>query len=452
MGIQGFFNYIKNIRKANGKYNSGIFKNDQNRYILDGNNDELKDEKKTYDFLFLDFQSGIYQTKNELKEYDYLVRLIHYVKFKLINGENILYNTSGETQYRKTVRIIFKKFYKFIGVSLLFCSITTQSSPKEILEICESLIIKFKEKTTNDFIQYLVDRTFINTINIILNHGFTDRKDKVYIFFDGIPTVAKLKEQIARRIEPNISMNIQKRLYDEVRLDQNLINTLAKESDKINTKGKTDLNYHTELCRKIDIGLKIKNNSTHFNIFEFESYLSDSHNIPIGIGTEVINKLIQKFEENEPDIYINELTKYGEAEHQIMRFIVNNSYKPLYEGEDHIFWGKKILLSSPDADLILLGMIMNIKGYFIDIYRFEFISDDNFQFFDEGYKMDVSPYKIKEDYILIDRLINTLFLNSDMHQANKILDFAYILLILGDDFLPTIPNISSKNIDDIYNV
>ena len=70
MGIQGFFNYIINKKKANGKYNSRIFKNDTNRYILDRNDDELKDLKISYDFLFLDFQSGIYQTKNELKEYD----------------------------------------------------------------------------------------------------------------------------------------------------------------------------------------------------------------------------------------------------------------------------------------------------------------------------------------------------------------------------------------------
>ena len=87
MGIQGFYNQIKKF------YNL-----ETNKAIINTLPVDLQ-----YDFIFFDFQSGIYQVKNELLEYDYLVRLIFYIKFKLSKGVNILYNVTGETKYKRIV-------------------------------------------------------------------------------------------------------------------------------------------------------------------------------------------------------------------------------------------------------------------------------------------------------------------------------------------------------------
>jgi len=389
MGIQGFYNFIKNHRKYN-KDDSAIV--------------TTLPEGKTYDFLFFDFQSGIYGVKNELQEYDYLIRLIYYIKFKLSKGENILYDSKGETKFKIIIDRIYLKFKEFIGVKHAQLNLSNDNTI--ILATCDELIASFKSKTIDNFLDYYVNKTFENTLKTITKHGLTN--DKVFVFFDGVPSIAKLKEQLLRRIEPNINTNIVKNLYD----------TSSVVADKFNEK-------------------------------EFIPYLSSSFYIPIGLGTPIINKLIEKFNKDSPSITLNDTNKYGEAEHQIMRYIENNGYS---KGSNK-FTGKNILLSSPDSDLILLSFIMNSKGYKMDLLRYEFISENSY-LFDYSFPAK-NPYFEQVEYILIEQLIkNILTAGYDINSTvyNKLMDISYILLILGDDFLPTIPNINVKNIDDIISV
>jgi hypothetical protein len=383
MGIQGFYNQIKKF------YNL-----ETNKTIVNTLPPGFQ-----YDFIFFDFQSGIYQVKNELLEYDYLVRLIFYIKFRLSKGENILYNVLAETKYKRIIDRIYLKFKDFIG--LQYGTLNLPNDNTIIITTCDELINKFQEKNGDNFRDYIVDKTFANTIKIMTDHNLTP--DKCFIFFDGVPSIAKLKEQLSRRIEPIISSNIKKKLYDDF----------------------TDIN------------------PDKFNEKEFFSYLSTSYGISIGIGTPIIDELIIKFRTS--GMFINSQEKYGEAEHQIMRFLDNNGY---VEGENK-FRGKKILLSSPDSDLILLSFIMYCKGYPIDIYRYEFIADGNYQFD----MTDENPYKLQIEYILTEKLITNIF-NCRTYEINceKLKDLVYIFLILGDDFLPTIPNISANNIPDIIRI
>jgi hypothetical protein len=389
MGISGFYNYIKKDKFYNNKSNKAII-------------NKLPEDKK-YDFLFFDFQSGIYSVKNELLEYDYLIRLIYYIKFQLNKGNNILYNLGLETKYKIIIDRIYLKFKKFIGINYDIINLPNDSTI--IMNSCNELICAFTKKTNDDFNKYFVDKTFDNTLKIINDHKLS--YNQCYIFFDGVPSIAKLKEQLIRRIEPIISNNIQKKLYNELELEI--------DNDK-------------------------------FNINEFLPYLSISYNIQISVDTPIINELIYKFKTNTPDIYINDISKYGEAEHQIMRFIENNGYQ---KGENK-FFKKSILLSSPDSDLILFAFIMYCKNYYIDIYKYEFISDNNFLFNTE-FSL-INPYCEQVEYILIEQLIkNMLTRGYDINQSvcNKLLDLTFILLILGDDYLPTIPNIDVNNISDI---
>jgi hypothetical protein len=96
---------------------------------------------------------------------------------------------------------------------------------------------------------------------------------------------------------------------------------------------------------------------------------------------------------------------------------------------------------------------MNSKGYKMDLLRYEFISENSY-LFDYSFPAK-NPYFEQVEYILIEQLIkNILTAGHDINSTvyNKLMDISYILLILGDDFLPTIPNINVKNIDDIISV
>ena len=154
MGIQGFYNFIKRHNRFN-KDDMAIV----NR-LPDGT---------VYDFIFFDFQSGIYGVKNELQEYDYLVRLIYYIRFKLSRGENILYNAEGETIFKCMVDRIYLKFREFIGIGHLMLNLP--NDPAVILASCSEIITSFTSKTTDNFVTFFVNKTFENTLKIIHDHG-----------------------------------------------------------------------------------------------------------------------------------------------------------------------------------------------------------------------------------------------------------------------------------------
>jgi len=384
MGISGFFNYIKT------NYNG-----DKPVVIT-----ELPAEIE-YEFLFFDFQSGIYNVLNELKEYDYFVRLIYYIKYKLNNQINILVDPQNGEKYKRIINRIYLKFKEFIAIG-----IDLELSAANLMATCDTLIASIIAKTSENFITYIVNKTYENTMRVIEKHNIAHTN--VFIFFDGVPSIAKTKEHISRRIEPVISSNIKNKLYEQEPID-----------------------------------------ASKFNIREFMPYLSDAQHISIGINTRVITELRAKFRTETPTIFLNDVTKYGEAEHQIMKYINNNGY----DAGENKFKGKRILLSSPDADLILFGLIMNSNEYYIDIYRSEFIADNNFLFkFNEE-----NPYKENINYIIIWYLYSEICYNikkifpsvDEEYLPYMIKDIAYILLILGDDFLPIIPNIDISNISNI---
>ena len=142
--------------------------------------------------------------------------------------------------------------------------------------------------------------------------------------------------------------------------------------------------------------------------------------------------------------YINDV-KYGEAEHQIMKYI--NNYPEKFTG--------RTLLASPDADLILLSLINSTKGFKIDIYRESTMTEKNNNFFltnnddnkNNNYDNNNKYYKIYE-YIFIEKLKENLTLDSEQ----KILDICYILLLLGDDFIPAISTMNIKLLPEIINI
>jgi hypothetical protein len=405
MGIPGFLNFLKRNYRAREPWLKK----------------ELKPDKK-WDYLILDFQSIIYSLQGEIgNEINYFIRLFenykaltelsdkktflleHYKKITTILEK---YNEYFEMLKLKPSEIIstietevpkikindsVQISAKLNGVLTIFVSRTIYNPPPDYKSKWEDYLVK----KTVEFVKHLAD-THVKTY---------DTYSKTLVFFDGVPSLSKIKEQVSRRVYPKIIDAIKK---------------------------------------SIDLNSIISGDQTIEN-----EILEKAVSMPsIGPGTNFSAKLYSGLSAVEESVkgkfVINNEKVLGEAEHQIMKYIQFNK---------ETFQDKEILLASPDADLILLNFINKVKGINIDIIRIDKINEDNYDFKLDNfnsYNDKISPFKIIYEYIFIDKLLESMGLDIDT-QKDKILDISYILLLLGDDFLPKIPTFQVNSLVNIFN-
>jgi hypothetical protein len=421
MGIQGFFNQIKMDYNIKSK-------------------EIIKSSKtKSYDFVFFDFQSLIYNQLNLFSEINYLIYLFNYLFNQIIaaNGnitiiKSIFYKSDNtDTDDFKIMKYIIKKFdsvcrplefwidetnnvnYFYVDktgqkkIATLFQNNDRQVSfyynqlnillsyIGNINNNLEDAIVKSTVNHVLDMIKYFMEIKLTpeenkNLAKKIKEINSSDNKG-IFAYFDGIPSMAKISEQLERRItgqiESLIKTNVKNYLFNN---QPNILDTLIKPEM-----------------------LKIGNN------------------------TPIVNKIYTKICEH--NIKCNKITEIGEAEHQIMEYLTKNKDK---------LQNKNILIISPDADLILLGLIQqSLNNLKIDIFKEEIINENHFEFsFNYNINPDKinSPYKIMNYYTDLQQLQQNMGLNQ-----NQILDICFIFLILGDDFIPIIPTLSAKSIPNI---
>ena len=379
MGILQF--YKKLVKKC--AHNNSIIEI-ENKFI---------DDK--WDYLFFDFQSLLYTTYQLFSsEINYFIRLIFYIRYLKKNNKSI------DSKYEKIINYIILKYENY------FIKIYEDNYidfKKGIMSFNINIINKILLIDYNNediLIDILTDDVIILVKQISDHHLKSDNNyDKTFIFFDGIPSKAKIKEQLSRKIYPEIIKNIKNDLY-------------------INASSPIEI----EITKKL---------------------LSD---MPpsIGINKPIIHKINKKLRKIDDivkgKININNLYNYGEAEHQIMVYLNENI---------DIFKDSNILLVSPDADLILLSIINYTKNINIDIFRVstETESSNISEYKIEG-KNIISPFYYKYGYIFIKKLIQCLELRTKQEQ----IDISFILLLLGDDFLPIIPEINVNSLNDIITI
>lgn len=356
MGISGFFYYLKNNSKD-------IIKSKNN---------------KKYVYLVLDVHSLFYNIKSLYEEINYLIRLLFEAKNKY--DKNIDYFFDDGVEYYSKIKYIFKTyknlFPKFDDNNIKFIERNLEDTKKKInflLDIFPISSENIKNAVKLDIVEHIED----------LTRKYTKSKNNsnTLIYFDGIPSVAKIKEQLNRRI----GMNISKMLHEDI------IKSKIITSESIIQK-------------------KLMNNFPVINLDE--PLINETREILIKKGFIVNDKL-----------------RYGEAEHQIMSDLRDKKFK-----------NKNILLCSPDADLILLNMIIKvINNVEIDIYRETVISSSNFEFWENIEKKKMISYYSRDINFI---LINKLYENFNLNTPQEILDFAYLCLLLGDDFIPIISTLS----------
>ena len=266
------------------------------------------------------------------------------------------------------------------------------------IDIAQTITKITNLRSNNDFmLEKVLDET-VKLINLMPNLL------KIYVCMDGVPNVAKMKEQLHRRVggavEKGINDNL-KGLY---------------LSDPIST-GFSAARY--EFSRS-----NISPNSA------FMGSLIDK------LSAELIARLAQA--NPKPQLTIDGTTVDGEAEHKIMNYVKNGPV------ENAMFY-------SPDSDTIILAAIMNIiMGKPTNILKFipQLTRKDNW----------VYKYNVIDINKFIDYLKTLLDTESDApHISNrKIIDMLFIFNVLGDDFIPKLTSINIMNdfntIFDIYNI
>lgn len=336
MGIPKFLNYLK------ANYNSSQWYYSQ----------QAENPNRKWDYLILDYQSLIYSNYNMFSnDINYFIRMIHLENSQLLQYTTLINNII--LKYRKYFQLLFNKTVTIKDIILL--------------RECD------KYNNVDIIMETIVDIMVQFTKDLSVFHN------KTFVFFDGIPSIAKIKEQVGRRVYPEIMKEITSKLI----------------------KSMSD-------CMEKTIRNKM--------VPEFPPTIAP--------GSILINKLRKMLIEE--DFFVNKIG-LGEAEHIIMNYLEDNK---------EMFKNKKILLASPDADLILLSLINRTKGFNIDIMRINSL----------GYnEMDMNGFVITKDYIYIDKLKDNMNLDSNQ----KIIDICYLLLLLGDDFVPIINGITIRALPNI---
>mgnify|MGYP006127888401 FL=1 len=242
----------------------------------------------------------------------------------------------------------------------------------------------------------------------------------VYISFDGVAPVAKLKQQKERRYKSKLSDLLLKELHlQEETYDETYNKTYNETDDPKKEFDKTCITPGTSFMKNLDDKLHL-----FFN------------------GREKIYGVKQ--------IIISSSLERGEGEHKIFDLIRQKSLieKNSKENnkENHIVYGL-------DADLIIL--CLNHLSFSKDIYLFretpEFVKSINTDLNpNELYIMDMNELM---DLILVEMTDEPNVKNKEL----LIKDYVLLMMFMGNDFLPHFPSLNIRTfgiqmILDVYRV
>jgi len=356
MGIHKFLSTLK-------KYNNKI----NNKFI--SNIPTIK-----YDYILIDCFSLFYNSKKVIQLYNDFNK-----KYNNSNIQNIIYNQENLKEFIFYV-LSLKNLINYNSNKL--CN---NFNKDDTYDIIFQQIISYIHKIILDDKQvfnFILYDTYSNILDII-DKNKKDDNTKIIIFFDNIPTVAKIQEQINRQI-------------------YNRIDTILFLNDGIH-----------------------KNDG--FNIKNIED------NVIVTSGSKIVIELEKLITEKHKNIEINNSLNKGEAEHEIYYYIVNEIYIKNINN-------KNILFVSPDSDSIILSTILKYHNLNnnnnIDILNVMTYGNYN----EYKYNNDDNNIKINNNnftYIFINKFIDSININkSNIYNNYFILDIMFLSMFLGNDFIP----------------
>ena len=332
---------------------------------------------------------GIERFFNSLKEKFDIIKLYNN---KLISSNYLFldFNSIIHTESQNVVNIL----------NMALKDLLLDSNRKDIKKMLEKISVSNEIldniKSIDDYLGYfnidLVENLIIKNIIIFVNKLIKNfvNLDLIYISIDGVPSKSKMMEQKKRSNMAEFDSNIKKLILE---------------------KHKNILNKNTKKFNKYEY-LKNKVSWSKSNIKPGTSFMM------------LLEKELDKYsKKSKIEIYLDGFSNKGEAEKKIVNFI---------NDEDNEINGN-ITIYSPDADMILLTLILKNKNIKRSIIR---INTE---------KTDIS--NVIFDVIDIEFLEHSIlkFFKKSKFKENIINDIVFIFTFFGDDFLPKMESINVKN-------
>jgi 5'-3' exonuclease len=251
-----------------------------------------------------------------------------------------------------------------------------------IQDYCDKLQLNIDELIQDSIMKYVK-----NLANVAISN-----LDTLYISIDGTPSIAKMIEQKKRRFMGKLFEIIKIQLIEKYK------NQLSKQSTKLKYNNRYLLEKYTIRWSASNLAP-----GTNFMI-NFSTNLKKS---------EYISKYIQ------PKKFIfSNFTTVGEGEKKIINYIIKN------------IPNEEIMIYSPDADVILLSMLLPNKNVYI-------IREDDRS---DGFlvvninKLNHSFYNLFKKYSI------------KKHQLHHFIrDIIFLFTFFGDDFVPAIESYTIGN-------
>ena len=395
---------------------------------------------KKYDFILLDYQSLFYNFNYLYEEINYLIRWLYNFKNDIVKYSHPFYNVdmNGNVVYTKKYHIVnyilehFDLFFSNLGItSNCYPKYDKSYDNAKLSEIqfstIDNILALFRNPDINKIYSDTIVEEMVNHTKSFTKYLKVKNNQNIGVYFDSMPSIAKIKEQVSRRVA----------------IDSYIIKDIIEKGDGLE---KEIRQAQIKTSMDISVGSDITTRT-------YQRLLSEGFNVK------------------------NPIKIYGEAEHNIMKDIDMICTKH----KDNV----NILLSSPDADLIILSIIQITKysQLTLDIYRETREEDYKFSYKYEinlpkvasskhpslktvdvskkpntivvnsikGSQSGISPWKTIISFINTKQLKTTLGLNT----SQMTYDIAFLFLLLGDDFLPKIPTVYNNDaigdIIDIYN-
>lgn len=358
-------------------------------YRLFGGNEDMEENNFDIDFkyipaesLFIDGNFIIYQIINEI-EYDIneMLKIILAVSHNSDRSELIKYLE------KILEKDSLKKFNKY------FEEIFYEST-------LEGMITMLKDKTVNtqnadNILNDIICEYYLSYLKKkVLKLHYIDFINSIYLIFDGIPSGFKIIEQRRRRFKNFLESNLRKNLLKDKMVSFDEYVSL----NKINNK-----NYI------FDYGKFVK------NMITLPKSFGPSSNIFKKISLRVRKYLLNNY----PKLlfYYSGVNENGEADYKIVNLC-------------RLCTSNNIVIHCSDFDFIILGSRLQ----------------------NESNKKFYLMRHFNENYLVInfirlnDRIRNYLKLRYNISEDIKIIDdFFFILNIFGNDYIPSINNLSFDN-------
>jgi 5'-3' exonuclease len=341
-------------------------------------------QKMDIDHLFIDFNSIIHNSNQFI-----ITEINEFMKNVLKNAYE---GTKLNTDY---LNEMFDKY----GMKEDQKKIINNSSPKNIVR-------HFVNHFNYKYVDYLIIKHVFFTLKSILSTFCKNKTIKtLMIAIDGVPSKGKMIEQKQRRYMSAIIECYKKKIFDK---------------------------YEKYLCEQPDYVYY----STKYSILGNRNKITP--------GTGFMNRMVKflrekaskKLTKNRPnmEIIISDMYEVGEGEKKIMNFIQNN-----------IDRNSRIMVYSPDSDVILLCMLLPTTNTFMLRHNKQSSDDKKCDVYDliniQSLKENISFYinTCTKGRYLTDRINN---------------DIIFLSTIFGNDFVPKIESINVKtgfqNILDAY--